>query len=92
MLIGGKNNSVDCLSDSDDVLMQSSIIGSISKLELHEDYSGKEQKKVEIDAKITDNLRDDLVSDLEKKVDSSEYCIVEADRETKDGWLVVIDQ
>ena len=88
MLIGDRKESFDSLSDSDDLLMQSSIIGHISKLELHE----KEQNRVGFDAKTTDKLRYDLVSDLEKKVESSEYCIVEADRETKDGWLVVIDQ
>jgi hypothetical protein len=92
MSIGSKKNNIVFLSDSGDVLMQSSIIGSISKLEVYGDINAKEQKKVEMDAKITDNLRDDLVSDLETKVDSSEYFIVEAERETNDGWLVVIDQ
>ena len=62
-------------------------------MELHEDFNGKEHKKVGINSNITGNLQDDLVSDLAKKVDSSEYCMVESDRlETKDGWLVVIDQ
>jgi len=72
----------DSNSDGDDVLMKSSVIGSISKLELHEEFN------------MTDNLRDNLASDLEKKVDSSEYFMVkpDRDRETKDGWLVVIDQ
>lgn len=87
MSIGSKKNNIVFLSDS-----SSSIIGSISKLEVYGDINAKEQKKVEMDAKITDNLRDDLVSDLETKVDSSEYFIVEAERETNDGWLVVIDQ
>ena len=85
---GGKHNSVESLSDSDDI--HSSVIGSISKLELHEDFNGKEHKK--INSNITANLQDDLVSDLAKKVDSSEYCMVESDRETKDGWVVLIDQ
>lgn len=84
--VGGKQNSVDSLSDSDDMM-----IGSISKLELYEEFNGKEQTKIGINSNIASNLQDDLVSDLEKKVDSSEYCMVEKDRETKDGWLVVID-
>ena len=98
ILIGDKQNIVDSLSDSnsdgDDVLMKSSIIGSISKLELHEEFNAKEQKKAGINANMADNLRDSLASDLEKKVDSSEYFMVkpDRDRETKDGWLVVIDQ
>ena len=87
---GGKHNSVESLSDSDDI--QSSVIGSISKLELHEDFNGKEHKKIGINSNMTANLQDDLVSDLAKKVDSSEYCMVESDMEAKDGWVVVIDQ
>ncbi len=78
------------MSDSDDV--QSSVIGSISKLELHDDYIEREQKKAGINSNIADNLQGNLVSDLEKRIDSSEYFMVESDRETKDGWLVVIDQ
>ena len=98
ILIGDKQNIVDSLSDSnsdgDDVLMKSSVIGSISKLELHEEFNAKEQKKASSNANMADNLRDNLASDLEKKVDSSEYFMVkpDRDRETKDGWLVVIDQ
>eukprot|EP00574_Skeletonema_japonicum_P010980 CAMPEP_0201729516 /NCGR_PEP_ID=MMETSP0593-20130828/19339_1 /ASSEMBLY_ACC=CAM_ASM_000672 /TAXON_ID=267983 /ORGANISM="Skeletonema japonicum, Strain CCMP2506" /LENGTH=218 /DNA_ID=CAMNT_0048221873 /DNA_START=34 /DNA_END=690 /DNA_ORIENTATION=- len=87
---GDKLNNVDSLSDSDDV--QSSVIGSISKLELHDDYIEREQKKAGINSNISDNLQGNLVSDLEKRIDSSEYFMVESDRETKDGWLVVIDQ
>ena len=78
------------MSDSDEI--QSSVIGSISKLELHEDYNEKEHKTVGMNSNLIVNLQDDLVSDLAKKVDSSEYCMVESDMETKDGWLVVIDQ
>lgn len=87
--IGGNLNNVDSLSDSD---AQSSVVGSISKLELHDEYIEREQKKAGINSNIDDNVKDNLVSDLEKKIDSSEYFMVESDRETKDGWLVVIDQ
>ncbi len=87
--IGGKLNTVDSLSDSDG---QSSVVGSISKLELHDEYIEREQKKSGINSNAADNVQDNLISDLEKKIDSSEYFMVESDRETKDGWLVVIDQ
>lgn len=87
--IGGKLNTVDSLSDSDG---QSSVVGSISKLELHDEYIEREQKKAGINSNLADNVQDNLISDLEKKIDSSEYFMVESDRETKDGWLVVIDQ
>eukprot|EP00984_Skeletonema_dohrnii_P037864 scaffold40425_cov150-Skeletonema_dohrnii-CCMP3373.AAC.1 len=68
---GDKQNIVDSLSESnsdgDDVLMKSSVIGSISKLVLHDEFHAKEQKKDGINANMADNLRDCLASDLEKK-------------------------
>lgn len=81
------------LSDSEDAMLQSSIIGSISKLELHEDDCDGKERKIEGDyGRIADSLQDNTICVPGKKVDSSDYCIVEKERETKDGWLVVIDQ
>ena len=78
---------------SEDALLQSSIIGSISKLELHEDDCDGKERKIEGDCgRIADSLQDNTICVPGKTVDSSDYCIVEKERETKDGWLVVIDQ
>lgn len=89
MFLGGGNDKhVSGLSDSDDMLLRS-IVGSVSKLELHEDFEGKQKKEECIRTKIVCSIQDDLFCNPEKK-DDSEYCILENERET-DGWLVVND-
>ena len=95
LILDDKKNNLGSvsLSDSEDALLQSSIIGSISKLELHEDDCDGKGRKIEGDCgRIADSLQDNTICIPDKKVDSSDYCIVEKERETKDGWLVVIDQ
>lgn len=81
------------MSDSEDTLLQSSIIGSISKLQLDENDCDGIGRKIEGDCgRMINSLQDDEICTPDKRVDSSDYCIVEKERETKDGWLVVIDQ
>lgn len=72
-----------------------SLVGSISTLQLFEEDSGDALKKLLSDLhseSMNDMQIDDVGSRSEnQKNEESEYCLIDNESETNDGWLVVCD-
>lgn len=89
------------IQEQDYFTPEHSLIGSISELRLYDEGSSPLVLAKELgsmnDARVhvegtakSASLSKELTASMSEK-DDSDYCIIRAESETKDGWLVVSD-
>jgi len=85
-----------CAQENDDFTPHSSLIGSISTLQLYEEDAGDAMKKL-LSALHSESMSDMQIGtniSADSKPESREnedYYMIKNESETNDGWLVVCD-